>query len=110
MLTVNQIILSSAILTLVIEGVTILLRFGFGLKSSRTTASTIGKVTRGIRIHHGYIGLPLIILAPITWSGWPNVSCWTLIVGISLLCSDLIHHFLVLRLITGDPEFDLFYH
>ena len=95
------------VLTLLIEHITIFLRFGLHIKSSSLTASVIGKWTFGIRIHHGYIGILLILIAMFFQA--PFVSQWLLITGMSLFLSDVIHHFLVLWPITGRPEFDLFY-
>ena len=43
-------------------------RFGFGKKSTQNT-SLIGRVTFGLRIHHGYVGLALVLcrnLFPVT--------------------------------------------
>jgi len=45
-----------------LEFVTCVLRFGFHKQSTKDTASTVGKLTGGIRIHHGYIGLVMILL------------------------------------------------
>lgn len=95
--------------TAVFELVTLALRFGFSLESTRDTASTVGVITAGLRVHHSYLGILLLPLA--AWlprrAGWFE---WKL-AGIAggLICSDLIHHFVVLWLITGSPQFDLFY-
>ena len=95
-------------LTLAIELVCVVLRFGFGQTSSAATASTIGVLTGGIRIHHGYVGAFMIPLG--LWlSEKPPLGRLILIVGIALFLSDMIHHFLVLWPITGSPQFDIFY-
>jgi hypothetical protein len=94
-------------LTLIIELITIFLRFGLNMKTSNTTTLIVGKFTFGIRIHHGYIGILLIIMA--VFFPTALVSNWLLITGMSLFLSDVIHHFLVLWPITGSPEFDLLY-
>jgi hypothetical protein len=94
-------------LTLIIELITIFLRFGLNMKTSNTTALIVGKFTFGIRIHHGYIGILLIIMA--VFFPTALVSNRLLITGMSLFLSDVIHHFLVLWPITGSPEFDLLY-
>ena len=94
-------------LTVLFEGITCLFRFGFGLQSTRDTAF-ISKLTFGFRIHHGYIGLVLILIAFYL----PDESIWkiwSLRIGGALIASDLIHHFVVLWLITGDPQFDIRY-
>jgi len=100
--------LKSFILTILFEGVTILFRYGFNLQSTRDTASTIGRMTFGLRVHHGYIGILIIIIARY-YSQQNSYQEWILAVGIALLLSDLIHHFLVLWPIEGDPQFDRFY-
>ena len=95
--------------TILVEVITCILRFGLRLESTRDTASTIGVLTYGLRIHHGYIGGLLIVLACWGWMRYPRVAWWTLVIGLSLLFSDFVHHFLVLWPITGSPQFDLFY-
>lgn len=85
----------------------IALRFGLGLESTRDTR-VVGQFTYGIRIHHGYIGLAMLLVS--RWivrdSKWrvPLVE-----IGTALVLSDLIHHFLVLWPITGSPQFDFVY-
>lgn len=93
-------------LTLAFEAVTILFRFGLGLESTRDTASTIGVITFGLRIHHGYLGVVGVLVAPFLPRG-PGRMLW--ILGWALVLSDLAHHFLVLWPIVGDPEFHIWY-
>jgi hypothetical protein len=81
--------------TLAFELLTLVLRFGFSLESTRDTASTVGYLTSGVRVHHGYVGVY-----------WERRLA---AVGGGLLASDLVHHFVVLWLLTGSPQFDLFY-
>ena len=99
----------SILLPLIFEGITLLCRYGFRLESTRDTASTVGKLTFGLRIHHGYIGL-LILFIFYKWlkdkPGWVQ---WLAPLGFALIFSDLIHHFLVLWPIEGDPHFDFVY-
>lgn len=100
---------SCVALTLAIELICIVLRFGFGAESTAATASTIGVLTFGIRIHHGYVGALLIPLG-LAWKIRRQSIGWSLfVIGIALVFSDLIHHFLVLWPITGSPHFDLVY-
>ena len=40
---------------------------------------------------------------------FPKSSFRLLAVGIGLFVSDMIHHFVVLWIITGNPQFDLLY-
>jgi len=104
-----QMTLYACLLTAAIEVICVVLRYGFGLESTKDTASTIGRLTFGIRIHHGYIGLLMlaIVLCCPRWEG--PLRDWVLIVGIALFVSDIIHHFLVLWPIEGSPHFDLVY-
>lgn len=96
------------VLTCVIEFVCLFLRFGYDLSSTTATASTIGVLTMGLRIHHGYVGAVMIVL---TWLvRWPRqVTQWLQIVGLALFVSDMLHHFCVLWPLTGSPQFDLVY-
>jgi hypothetical protein len=88
------------------EGFTAALRFGADLQVTRDTGA-IGNFTRGVRIHHGYLGLLLVPIAYVFLR--PGMRKLVLIVAIGLILSDLIHHFLVLWPLTGSPHFDLFY-
>lgn len=96
-------------ITLAIELVCVVLRFGFGKESTTATASTIGRLTFGVRIHHGYIGLVMLPLALLCVDRWPRLGRWMFVIGMALFLSDAIHHFLVLWPITGSPDFDLVY-
>lgn len=106
---VRQVILYSAALAVLIEAVTALLRFGLHLEATRDTASTFGRLTGGIRIHHGYFGLLAVLIAAAVLRRWPAAGRWILVIGLALVCSDLMHHFLVLWPIMGRTEFYLFY-
>ena len=99
----------SAFLTVLFEGITAFCRFGLDLESTRDTASTIGVITLGLRIHHGYLGLLLVAIAFWGLKTRPDIAKWVLAIGVALVCSDLIHHFVILWLITGSPQCDLFY-
>ena len=94
-------------LTVAIEAITCVLRFGSGLESTKDT-TVVGAYTFGIRIHHGYIGL--LVLAA-WWLTPARVAWrpWLLRAGAALFLSDMIHHFLVLWPITGHHDFDLTY-
>lgn len=96
------------LLTALIEGVTCLFRFGMKLESTRDTASWVAPLTLGLRIHHGYVGL-LLCLTALFLARESMTRRMALFVGLPLLLSDLIHHFVVLWLVTGDPQFDLWY-
>lgn len=105
----NSRYLATATLTFVIEAITLLFRFGFGLKSTEHTASTVGRLTLGLRIHHGYIGLlMLILLALIPALKRSRLANAVFVIGASLFISDIIHH-TILYFVTGSADFDLVY-
>lgn len=94
------------VLAVAIEAVTVLLRFGADLQSTRDTA-WVARLTFGLRVHHGYLGaLALAALLVLRDPAWRRGA---LILGLGLLLSDLAHHFLVLWPWTGSPQFDLVY-
>jgi hypothetical protein len=95
--------------TVIFELITCVMRFGCRLESTRDTASTIGRLTCGLRIHHSYIGGVIMLLACWLWDRHPKTSWWMLAIGLGLFFSDLIHHFLVLWPVVGSPQFDVFY-
>ena len=103
----RKILLWIMALTVVIEIVTVALRFGLDVRATRDT-SLIGHLTFGLRIHHGYFGALLLLVALIRPKS-VHVRHLALIVGVALVASDLIHHFLVLWPFTGSPELDLNY-
>lgn len=95
--------------TVLVEILTCVLRFGAKLESTRDTASTIGRMTFGLRIHHSYIGAAIALLAVFLLDRYPRLARCCLIAGAALIFSDLIHHFAVLAYFVGDPQFDLWY-
>jgi hypothetical protein len=95
-------------LTAVLELVTLILRFGLRWESTRDT-EVIGLFTFGLRVHHGYCGLVLLIVAYGLSQSHARLSRLGYVMGWSLLLSDMIHHFLVLWPVTGSPQFDFFY-
>ena len=96
-----------ALATAFVEGVTLILRFGFGLKA-QVESSWVAPLTFGFRIHHGYIGVALLLAALLVKSnkGLRNVL---VICGAALVFSDMIHHFIVLWAVAGSHEFYLRY-
>lgn len=107
--TDRSLLLWSAGLTVAFELLTCVLRFGLKLQSTRDTASTIGRLTCGIRIHHSYVGGAMMVIAAMVWDRYPRAAWWSLAVGLGLFFSDMIHHFLVLWPIEGSPQFHLTY-
>ena len=108
-ISLRRVMLHGLIWAVLFEILTCVLRFGFSLESTRDTASTIGQLTLGIRIHHSYIGIACIAAAFWLEPRFPRSSVHLLAVGIGLFVSDMIHHFVVLWIITGNPQFDLLY-
>lgn len=102
-------LITIAIVTGIVEAGCAFFRFVLDLSASRDTKSTIGALTGNIRIHHGYIGALLLIIAWAFYQSSPKVARWLLILGAGLVLSDLIHHLLVLWPFTGDPELHFFY-
>lgn len=113
----------SLLLTLVFESLTLFFRFGLDLQTSRDTASTLALLTQGIRIHHSYIGVLILLvyfccfrrlmaseLSPL-WQTNTIILIKTYLpaIGLALIFSDLIHHFLVLWPLEGAHHFDLVY-
>ncbi len=101
--------LQTMVLAAILELLTVALRFGLQLESTRDTASTIGRITFGIRIHHGYCGAVLILLAWGLSQTHPRLARVGYVLGWALVISDAVHHLLVLWPITGSPQFELFY-
>jgi hypothetical protein len=100
-----KVLIYGLILALLFEAITIGLRFGFQLQSTRDTTA-IGAITFGLRVHHGYIGL---FLVPLAWCFPLGLRHAVWMIAIGLIFSDLAHHFLILWPITGSPEFHLVY-
>jgi hypothetical protein len=105
-LSVAKLIIYGLILAVIFEGLTVALRFGFKLESTRDTAASVGALTFGLRVHHGYIGL---FLLPLAWCFPLGLRHALWIIAIGLIVSDFIHHFFVLWPITGSPQFDFVY-
>jgi hypothetical protein len=93
------------ILTIAIELATIFTRFVFKISSKETYIKIIKKLNLKfiIHIHHGILGIVVAILAYIY--GFPIIYN----IGWSMIISDAIHHFIVLYLIVGNPEFHIIY-
>lgn len=89
---INEIIL----LTIIIEITTISGRIFFGSARENYKKS---KFRYKIRIHHGYFGLILIGIYFLIRSDI------LLIIGLALLISDVIHHFIILPLWIKRTEF-----
>jgi len=102
-----QVLWFGLVLAFSMELFTVWLRFGLGLQATRDT-SIMGALTCGIRIHHGYVGVLVILFAHV-FARPAGLCNFLLMVGIALVVSDAVHHLLVLWPITGSPQFDLMY-
>lgn len=93
---------------LIVEAVTIFLRFTFNKESKSFHISRMQKrhSKRAIHWHHFLIGLGIIPLA-FLFSGVTEVGLFN--IGIGVFLSDIIHHFVVLAVFMGNPEFYLVY-
>lgn len=103
----TEAIVGCLLLTALFEIITCFLRFRLRLEACCSTAA-VGGFTGGLRIHHAYVGLVVMMLG-MPWAAPHPLFTWSAVVGSALVLSDLVHHFLVLWPMTGSPEFDLFY-
>src|SRR5262245_35685639 len=104
-LNARQLMIASLIATLVIEVVTLIFRFCFLIRPEVSPAYSVGMLLAGIRIHHGFFGLLFLFLAMLLRRSKAVLVPWFLVLGIGLLASDIVHHFVILAPILGDPEF-----
>src|SRR5262245_47621695 len=88
----RQALFLGVVLAVLLETVTCVLRFGAGLQSTRDTR-LLAYLTLGFRIHHGYVGLLLLVIAArLASKGWRNLL---IVAGFALFLSDLLHHFAI---------------
>lgn len=97
-----SLILLTLATTVAFEVFTCAARFFLGLRS-REIAPRYKRYTLGVRIHHGYVGA-VAVPPSFLVSSDPVFSPMLMAVAAGLILSDLVHHFLVLPLTTG--EFD----
>ena len=95
------------LITIIIETITCITRFGFNMQATRDL-DFLSKITFGLRIHHGYIGVVLILVIMLVKLN-PMIAKWFFRIGASLILSDLIHHFIILWIVTGSHQFDIMY-
>jgi hypothetical protein len=84
-------------ITLVVEAVTLYLRFAQGQTATefRTTAPLL------LQIHHMFWSVPLFLVLPFVWQK-PRCSGILLGVALGFVISDLLHHGIVLPLTVGN--------
>lgn len=83
--------------TVLIEAVTLCLRFSSGITATEfnRTAPLL------LQIHHMFWSVPLLVIVPLVWR-LPKVSGVLMGIALGLICSDVIHHFLILPLTVGN--------
>lgn len=93
----TSIIVWTVISTVVVEAITIYLRFRSGISATEfnETAPLL------LQIHHMFWSIPLFLIAAIAWR-MPRLSGTLLGIAYGLVLSDLMHHFMVLPLIVGN--------
>ena len=101
----DDVILLGLLLALLVEALTSLFRFRLGLRTLKDTPQKLRDLTGGVRVHHGYLGVAGIVLAPFVNTWTHRAATVIAVASIALFLSDLIHHFLVLWPITGHPRF-----
>lgn len=82
------------IVTVIIEVMTVVCRIKFGSKKER-----ILQQRKKMRVHHSYIGVGVAGVSLLF------INQIVLVIGLSLLFSDLLHHFVVLPLWVRRTEF-----
>ena len=103
-----RVIAYGLLLAVLYECGTAFCRFGLGMQTTSTTASWLGPLLLGIRVHHLYIGVLFGVVGKLMrpMAAVRNL-CYSS--AIMLVVSDLAHHFIVLKLAIGSCEFDWFY-
>jgi hypothetical protein len=101
-----MIALSTVLITaIVIEFLTLVLRFKFKRKAKDTHNKVMKQLglKQMFHFHHLFLG----ILIAIVFYAFGVKFLFNM--GLGVMASDIIHHFIVLLIITGDHEFNLFY-
>ncbi|MCA9246634.1 MAG: hypothetical protein KDA42_05945 [Planctomycetales bacterium] len=83
--------------TVVVEAITIALRFGAGADAVSFNKSA----PLLLQIHHMFWSIPILVALPLTWRR-SQLSGLLLGVALGFVFSDLLHHFLVLPLTVGN--------
>ncbi len=91
------------ITALAIELVTIIVRFVFKISSKEIYIKIMKrfKLKKFYHFHHLIWGVIIALIF------YPNEFLFSL--GIGIFLSDIVHHFIVLWIIVGNPEFHLVY-
>tara|TARA_Y100000310_G_scaffold152352_1_gene151853 strand:+ start:488 stop:793 length:306 start_codon:yes stop_codon:yes gene_type:complete len=95
--------LFAILLAVIIELITVITRFGFKLKAKPLKE----KIGFPVKFHHLYLGIFILVVGL-----FYNITLFSLFGGIALFeigfgiaFSDVLHHFVVLKLAIGKTEF-----
>jgi len=93
------------ITAIVIELITVFGRFFFKISSKEVLTKIMRHYgwQKVIHFHHGFTGVIIALLA------FYFESSIGIAFGLGMVLSDIIHHFVVLWFIIGDPEFHVVY-
>ena len=92
-----NIILWTVVSTVLIEALTIYLRFRGGVSATEFNKTA----PHLLQIHHMFWSIPLMLVVPLVWRK-PRLSGALLGIALGLIASDLMHHFVVLPLTVGN--------
>lgn len=85
------------LVTVLVEGITLWLRFGRKVEASEFNRSA----PLLLQIHHMFWSLPLLGVAAVLRNR-PPIAAALVGIGLGLIVSDLAHHFLVLPFVVGN--------
>ena len=92
-------------LAILIEIMSLILRFKFGLTSRHVQK----KLGIPVRIHHMYLGVAIMFAGAVSalplWTSSMTGAITLLDIGLGVFFSDVVHHFIVLPSIHKDLDF-----
>ncbi|MBU3912904.1 MAG: hypothetical protein KKB21_04900 [Nanoarchaeota archaeon] len=93
---------------MIVEITTLIMRFGFHRQSRDYYSNSLNKKWGRYKFHwhHLFLGL-LIVPVSLAFSGMFERFLFNL--GLGIVLSDLVHHFIVLNILVGESEFHLIY-
>jgi len=95
----RAVLVRGAVLTVLMEGVTLLVRFGLGLSAAEYIERSDPPLL--LQIHHLFWAVPLLAVAALRrFRG--RAAQWLLAAALACVASDLLHHLVFLPLLTGE--------
>ena len=93
---------------MIIEVITLVFRFGFNRRSRDFYSNSLNRRWGKYKFHwhHLFLGLVIVPLS-LMFSGMFEKFMFNL--GLGIVFSDLVHHFIILNIFVGESEFHLFY-